>query len=181
MLEGIYFCRQTFANGKYQIHIQVQFHLPIYPKDWLCQIYSPTLYCTECLLMYSTFVKSQIEFWTKVDPLWYSFSLWSEYFDIVLSPREPFPVPRELDAITRPTHHPRRQHHHQITSVTINLTGSLRGRMYWSAHTFICKEFFQLISSSVTFVIANSNIFLSIKASSAWKPLSPSCLLEHSI
>ena len=73
-------------------------HLSAFSKAFMLKINSaklilPTLDCTECLPMYFTFKKSQIELGTKVDPLWYSFSLWSEYFDIVSAPGEPFPVP----------------------------------------------------------------------------------------
>ena len=89
MLEGIYFRRETFANVKYQMLVQVHVQMPF---DCLIVIHQQCL-CKKCLLMYFTFVTSQIELWTKVDPLWYSFSLWSEYFDIVFAPGEPFPLP----------------------------------------------------------------------------------------
>ena len=85
-----YFGRQTFADVKCQILVQV--HSQIYFNAQY-KLHLPTLYCAKCLLMYFTFEKSQIELGTKVDPLWYSFSLWSEYFDIVPAPREPFPSP----------------------------------------------------------------------------------------
>ena len=107
------------------------------------KLHLPTLYCAKCLLMYFTFEKSQIELGTKVDPLWYSFSLWSEYFDIVPAPREPFPSPGTgrnnstyasssssssfLSSSSTYASSSSAASSSSTTNVTINLTGSPRG------------------------------------------------------